>query len=219
MTIVNIAKNSNQTFNPDDYKYWVFLSYSHHDEDRANWLHHSLEQYRIPRSLIGRSSAFGPLPNRLFPVFRDREELACASSLKKEIEKALQYSRYLVVICSPYSALSRWVNEEIKFFKKLGRSDRVLAIVVEGEPNATEKPDLGLLEAFPDALRFQVDQNGNVTNNRVELIAADLRSSGDGESGALLKLLSGILGVEYDELRQRERQRQIRQRDRYRCFR
>ena len=212
MAAVDAEKNINQMVDPGVYKYWAFLSYSHVDERWASWLHHSLEQYRIPKGLIGRLSAFGPLPNRLFPVFRDREELACASSLNQEIEEALQCARYLIVICSPHSAVSRWVNEEIKAFKKLGRHDRVLAIIVEGEPNATERPDLGLLEAFPEALRFQVDHDGNVTKNRVELIAADARSSCDGKSGALLKLLAGILGVDYDELRQRERRRQIRRR-------
>jgi WD40 repeat protein len=201
---------ANQSGDPAAYKYWVFLSYSHVDERWASWLHRSLEQYRVPRGLIGRASRFGPLPKRLFPVFRDRDELASASSLSQEILQALRQARFLVVICSPNSAVSRWVNEEIKEFKKLGRNDRVRAIIVDGEPYASDRPDLGLLEAFPKALRFHVDQDGNVTGDRMEPIAADARTHGDGKSAALLKLLSGILGVDYDELRQRERRRRIR---------
>jgi len=206
--MVTASQIANQA-DPAAYKYWAFLSYSHVDERWANWLHRSLERYRVPRPLIGRPSRLGPLPKRLFPVFRDRDELASAGNLSQEIGQALRHARFLVVICSPNSAASRWVNEEIKEFKKLGRDDRVLAIVVDGEPDASDRPELGLLEAFPKALRFRVDQDGNVTGVRVEPIAADARANGDGKPAALLKLLAGILGVDYDELRQRERRRRI----------
>src|SRR5262249_9984118 len=161
--------------------YWAFLSYSHVDERWAGWLHRSLERYRVPRGLVGRPSALGPLPKRLFPIFRDRDELASASSLSHEIREALRQARFLIVICSPNSGVSEWVNEEIKEFRKLGRDDRVLAIIVAGEPNASARRDSGLLEAFPSALRFAVGPDGNVTADRTEPIAADARPHGDGK--------------------------------------
>ena len=38
---------------PDDYKYWAFISYSHHDTKWAEWLHKLLETYHVPRQLVG----------------------------------------------------------------------------------------------------------------------------------------------------------------------
>jgi len=192
-----------------DFKYWAFISYSHADEEWAKWLHKSIETYRVPRNLIGRETANGSLPKRLFPVFRDRDELPGASDLGGKLQDALTKSRCLIVICSPKSAVSKWVNEEVKTYKSLGRADHVLCLMTDGEPNAA--PDSGLLECFPQAVRFQVDSHGEVTNLPAEPIAADVRPGKDGKTNALLKLLSGVMGVGYDELRRREKQRQRQQ--------
>lgn len=187
------------------YQYWAFISYSHADTAWARWLHRALEHYRIPARLVGRATEFGPAPRRLFPVFRDRDELPGSAELGPALQSALRRSRFQIVIASPNSARSRWVNEEIKYFKALGRSARVLALIVDGEPNATDKGQPGL-ECFPDALRFKVGADGQLTGEPAELIAADARKAGDGKANALLKLVAGILGVGFNDLRQRELQ-------------
>lgn len=198
---------------PDSaYKYWAFISYSHSDEAWAQWLHKELETYRVPRRLVGRRNAFGAVPKRVFPVFRDREELPGAFDLGSNLTDALRLSRHLLVICSPRSAASHWVNEEIKLYKSMGRENRVLCLIVDGEPNATGRPDLGLLECFPPALRFRVGADGQLTDVRTEPIAADARKGKDGRGNSKLKLLAGVLGVGYDELKQREQGRVRRQR-------
>ena len=69
-------------------KYWAFLSYSHADTRWASWLHRALESYRPPKQLIGTATAYGPVPKRLAPVFRDREELASATDLGAVINAA-----------------------------------------------------------------------------------------------------------------------------------
>ncbi len=195
-----------------EFKFWAFISYSHADEAWARWLHQSLETYRVPRRLVGRQSAYGTVPRRAFPVFRDRDELPGSADLGGTLQDALRRSRTLIVICSPRSATSHWVNEEIRQFKALGREEHVLCLIVDGEPNASDKPELGLLECFPPALRFRVRADGQVTDERTEPIAADAREGRDGRANAKLKVLAGILGVGYDELRQREQMRQRRQR-------
>ncbi len=194
----------------DDFKYWAFISYSHSDGRWGDWLHATLETYRIPSRLIRNAKPAGSVPRRIFPVFRDREELASSSSLGGNITSALRQSRALVVICSPRAAASRWVGEEIKLYKSMGREDRVFCLIVDGEPNAA--PDSGLLECFPKAALLRVDQRGELSNEPAEPVAADAREGKDGKRNALLKLIAGIVGVPYDELRQRERQRKIRQR-------
>lgn len=194
-----------QTNLDKNFKYWAFISYSHADEEWAKWLHKSIETYRVPRKIVGRETAQGQISKRLFPVFRDREELPGASDLGGKLQDALTKSRSLIVICSPKSAVSKWVNEEVKTYKSFGHTGRVFCLITDGEPNAA--PDSGLLECFPPAVRFQVI-DGQVTTDPAEPIAADARPGKDGKTNALLKLLSGVMGVGYDELRRRERQRQ-----------
>lgn len=166
----------------------------------------------MPRRLVGREHWSGPLPWRLMPIFRDRDELPSSAELGSVLNEALQQSRYLIVICSPQSARSRWVNEEVKYFKSLGRAHRVLPLIISGEPNASEFPNSGLVECLPPAIRFEVDDNGEVTKRKAEPIAADARGGKDGRATAKLKLIAGLIGVGLDELRQRERQRQIQRR-------
>lgn len=190
-----------------DYKYWAFISYSHQDKKWGDWLHKTLETYRVPRRLAGQSGRDGVVPKRAYPVFRDREELPGSSDLGNNINEALRKSRYLIVICSPRSAKSQWVNEEIKAFKAMGREDRVLCLIVDGEPNAADKPDTGAEECFPAAVKFRTNQAGQLSNERTEPIAADARAGKDGKANARLKLLAGILGIEYDALKQRDRRR------------
>jgi WD40 repeat protein len=199
------------------FKYYAFISYSHGDKRWADWLHPVLETYRVPKRLVGRALHNGQdgdkVPPRLFPIFRDREELPVSADLGGNIKEALQLSRNLIVICSPRAAQSLWVNEEIRLFKALGRADSVQCLIVDGEPNATDKPGrTSAEECFPAALRFRVNANGELTGERTEPIAADVRTGMDGKTNAKLKLLAGILSVNFDELKQREKQRQTRRR-------
>ena len=107
-------------------------------------------------------------------------------------------------------AKSKWVNEEILAFKRLGREDRIFCIIVGGEPNASDLPGREAEECFPPALRFRLGPDGNLSTARTEPIAADARPGKDGKNNAKLKLISGLLGVGYDSLRRREQQRRNR---------
>ena len=191
-------------------KYTAFISYSHADRAWADWLHKALETYRIPSRLVGRETAAGVIPKSLAPIFRDRDELPSATDLNTQVAEALAQSANLIVICSPRSASSRWVNEEILGFKRLDRADRVFCLIVDGEPNASDSPHRADEECFAPALRFTLDADGQPTGERTEPIAADARAGKDGKANAKLKLISGLLGVGYDELRQRELQRRNR---------
>jgi tetratricopeptide (TPR) repeat protein len=195
----------------DTAKYWAFLSYSHRDAKWGAWLHKVLESYRPPKQLIGTVTAHGVVPKRLSPIFRDREELASATDLGTVINEALRQSACQIVICSPSSARSKWVNEEILAFKRLGREDRIFCLIVDGEPNASDDPAHAQEECFPQALRYKLGSDGNLSTVRTEPIAADARQGKDGRSNAKLKLIAGVLGVGFDGLRQREQRRRQRQ--------
>ena len=194
----------------EEFKYKAFISYSHQDKKWGDWLHKSLETYSIPKGLIGRKTSQGEVPKRLFPVFRDREELPTATELGTMIDGALKGSSHLVVICSPRSAKSQWVNEEIKQFKRLGKSDRILCLIVDGEPNGADKPEMGMEECFPEAVKYELGEDGELSEERTEPIAADAREGKDGKANALLKLVAGLLGVGFDDLKQRDAVRRQR---------
>lgn len=191
------------------YQYEAFISYRHVEPDRtwAKWLHNAIETYRTPQRLIQSRG----LPGHLRHVFRDEEELPASADLSREIEQGLQCSRFLIVICSPRTPQSAWVNAEVVKFRELGRHDRILALLIEGEPS----------QAFPNALReirHAVADGSGQTRERIELVeplAADVRPR-PGESAremrrlAKLRMLACILGVPFDDLRQRELERRIR---------
>lgn len=178
-------------------RYSAFISYNHRDRGWANWLHRRMERYAIPAKLRGRATRLGVLGARLPPVFQDRAELAASADLAQSVRDALAQSASLIVICSPAAAQSRWVNEEIRTFEALGRRDAIQLLVVAGEPRVPTGPD-DPLACFPPAL-FET--------GRPEPLAADVRPEADGKRGALLKLLAGVLGVGYDDLRRRDQAR------------
>lgn len=193
------------------YRYRAFVSYSQKDREFSDWLHRALETYRVPRRLVGRATREGPVPPRLYPVFRDREELPTNADLGGNLVAALEASRYLVVVCSPRAAKSRWVNEEVRAFKAMGREDRVLAVIAGGEPNASDRPDGEALECFPPALRHRVGADGRLTDARCEPIAADARPGKDSRRAVLLKVVAGLIGVGFAELSNRDvRRRRVR---------
>ncbi|HJP97533.1 MAG TPA: toll/interleukin-1 receptor domain-containing protein [Rhodanobacteraceae bacterium] len=189
--------------------YRAFISYSHRDKAWADWLHKALEIYRVPSRLVGTETAHGKIPRRLIPIFRDRDELASADSLAEKVNTALARSENLVVICSPASAASRWVNEEVLAYKRMGRGNRIFCLIVGGEPNASDMPGREAEECFCPALRFKLDASGQPTADPTEPIAADARPGKDSKPNAKLRLIAGMLDVGFDALKQREQRRQI----------
>ena len=189
-------------------RYNAFISYRHCEPDRrwAKWLHRALETYRPPRALV-RSG----VPARIRRVFRDEDELPASADLSRAIDEALEQSRYLIVVCSPRTLESRWVNQEIVRFREMGRGDRILALLVEGEPG----------EAFPLALReirTRITGEGGATREEIEHVeplAVDVRASrterpAELERMARLRLAACILGCRFDDLRQRDQERHRR---------
>jgi len=185
------------------FKYRAFISYSHRDTAWARWLHNALERYRIDRDLIGRQSSAGPVPKTLRPIFRDRDEFSAGHSLTEQSLSALNASQFLVVLCSPDAARSKYVNEEVRYFKAKGGSSRVIPIIVGGEPGGSD--------CFPPALRFKLGPDGLLTDEPDEPLAADARPQGDGKEMAKHKVIAGLLGLGLDEIMRRAERARKRQ--------
>lgn len=182
-----------------EFRYKAYISYNHADERWAAWLQHALESYRVPRRLSERADG-NRQPRRIAPVFRDREDLSTAHSLSDSLIAALRASEAMIVVCSPRAAASRWVNEEVRQFQALGRANRVLCMIVDGDPAAP----LDQGGCFPPALC------DGVQDAITEPLAADPREFADGRKLAKLKLIAGLLGVRLDDLRRREFRRKRR---------
>jgi hypothetical protein len=197
------GENSEQT-----YLYDAFISYRHVERDRgwAEWLIEALEGYRVPKALQDRG-----LPPRLRKVFRDEDEVPASSDLNDQILQALKASRFLIVVCSAFTPRSKWVEREIEMFNELGRGDQVLALLTEGEPG----------DSFPNAmlLRYRrvTEPHGatRIIKEDKEPLAADVRprkghTQTELKHLALLRLIAVILGVKFDDLRQRDHEREHR---------
>ncbi len=177
-------------------KYDAFISYRHLEKDMyvAKKVHKALETTKIPRKIQKETGK-----KRIQRVFRDQEELPIGSDLGNNIEYALTESEMLVVICSPQTQESYWVMKEIDTFISLHGRENVLAVLVEGEPE----------DSFPPQLLS--DENGNP----VEPLAADVRGETKREINKKIKvetmrLAASILHCDYDDLRQRHRERRVR---------
>lgn len=182
-----------------DYRYKAFISYRHQspDQDIAKKLHTYIENYAIPASLKKSQGM-----TKMGRVFRDQEELPLSSDLGSDIHEALEQSEWLICICSPRYLQSKWCMEELHYFLELGRRDRILTVLTEGEPD----------EAFPQPLRYRNTGEGQ---KEVEPLAADVRGASVSESlkklqNERLRILAPLLGVRYDDLKQRARQRRTR---------
>jgi tetratricopeptide (TPR) repeat protein len=178
-------------------RYKAFISYAHKDEAWAKRLLRKLENFRLPNQ----TDKSWPLR----PVFLDRSELASSPDLSDSILNSLKDSSALIVICSPAAAASKWVNAEILLFKRLGNK-AIYPIVIDGEPGSEILGE----NCFPEALRYQLDANGDLSTTPAEPLAADARKSGDG-GDAVLKLVAGLLGVTFDTLKLRQQRRRVKQ--------
>lgn len=152
--IDEMQKAANE-YKEKSYKYDAFISYRHVEPDQsiAKQVHQMIETFKAPKEFYQN----GKRP--VFRVFRDREELA-ARDLSASIEEALETSRYLIVICSKRTPLSEWCQREIETFKSLHGSERIIPVLIEGEPG----------EAFPLPLK-ELKGEESVS----EILAADIR--------------------------------------------
>ncbi|MBQ1407833.1 MAG: toll/interleukin-1 receptor domain-containing protein [Eubacterium sp.] len=171
-----------------DFVYDAFISYSHRDMAEAKRLQKRLETFRIPKDMLGER------PARKLKVFRDQTDLA-GVELNTSLSRELEASEYLIVVCSPRSAASSWVNKEVQSFIELGRADRIIPFVVEGEPESDDHD----LECYPEAMRSLDDRM---------LLGANIQELG--RNKAILRVLAILLDVRFDRLVGREKQRRRR---------
>ena len=90
--------------------YNAFISYKHAplDSKIAARVQRKLEHFTVPPK-IAKSCG----KKKIERVFRDKDELPITADLSETISHALENSDYLIVICSPETKKSIWVQREI----------------------------------------------------------------------------------------------------------
>lgn len=176
------------------YKYYAFISYKREDEEWAKWLQHKLEHYKLPSNLNGRTD----LPKEIRPVFKDTSELT-PGNLPKQINEALEQSKYLIVICSPRSAQSEWVNKEVETFKSMGKSDNIIPYIIDGIPFSSNHEE----ECFPQGILSLPQEQ--------EILGVNINEMG--RDAAAVKVVARMFDICFDELWQRYEREKKRKRN------
>lgn len=185
-------------------KFDAFISYRHHpvDSEVAAAVQRQLEHFTIPRAVQKKTGK-----KRIDHIFRDKEELPVTSDLNDNIGLALANSSFLIVICSPRTNESIWVQKEIETFLKTHGREKVLTVLAEGEPG----------DVIPEILLSEeitvIDEEGRETKTTIprEPLSCDYRMGiRKAKSVELLRLAASILGCPFDDLKQRMHQYRMR---------
>lgn len=174
------------------YDYYAFISYSTSDEKWARWLHKHLESYNLPSTLRRTNNS---LPKYIRPVFWYKTDLS-GTKLHSALERELTSSRHLVLICSPESAKSEWVNDEVKSFVESNRTDSIIPFIVSGQPDKPEDADYCYPPVLRDMPRTQMLRGIDVSKV--------------GKQHALIDVVSTMFGLRFDALWQRHKRERIR---------
>ena len=207
-------------YNETNYKYDAFISYRHVEPDQsiAKQIHQMIETFKPPKEFYKNGKKI------TFRVFRDREELA-ARDLSASIKEALVTSRYLIVICSKRTPLSEWCQKEVKIFKSLYGGERIIPVLIEGEPDETFPQTLKELknkddESLHDILAADIrpdevlkkDFGGyeQLQNNNRQKLKDLTKQSLNILKTEKYRIMATILGCSFGDLKQRDKERKNR---------
>lgn len=190
------------------YKYFAFISFQSSDAKEALWVQKAIESYRLPTA-ISRSK---DLPRRMRPCFCYLNDINLSEELMDELKLRMEQSEYLIVVCSPRSAKSTFVNGGIDYFVNLGRRDHIVPLIVEGIPYSGD-PET---ECFPEALRRHFPKNADPMLDH-QILGVNINEEGAGSKNwkrrrAVLMVIARMLNLEFDNLWNREVRRRRRQR-------
>ncbi|NDC59129.1 MAG: TIR domain-containing protein, partial [Alphaproteobacteria bacterium] len=177
-------------------RYRAFISYSWQDKVWGRRIHSWLETYNIPKA----EKNGAPLPKRLGRIFRDDADMPAASNIGDVVAVALAEAEAMIVVCSPRSARSKWVNSEVSHFRRLPGPRKVYAVIIDGTPNSGD-PET---ECFPPALRAATDPD-DPEAMPIEPVGLDVRR--DGRDRICARLAAGLLDIDFDDLWGRDRRR------------
>ena len=180
------------------FKYFAFISYNSKDAKWARKLQKKLEHYRMPTTICTENGWESNHPLR--PIFFAETDIQ-PGPLDAELEQRLEASRYLIVICSPNSAKSKWVGKEIEHFIQIGRAENIQFFIVDGIPHSGD-PNTECLNPVLDKFDLPEILGANI-HEKVS------RFPWINKERAFVQLISKLLGVEFDSIWDRHRRMMI----------
>ena len=185
----------------EEVHYTAFISYRHRplDAEAAKRIQRSIESYTVPKGLRKE-----PGQKKLGRVFRDEDELPISSSLSDSITYALDHTDFLIVICTPDLPLSRWCEQEIRYFIQTHDRDHVIGVLADGTPDTSFSPFM--LNTFDEAGNFL---------EPIEPLAANIGGKNHTIDNKMYRkeiyrIYAALLGCRFDELWQREKRARAR---------
>lgn len=118
----------------DTYKYFAFISYKSDDLIEAWSLKKRLDSYKLPTILC---KQYNKKRKPTHEAFLDKTNIQ-PGDLTDELRENLDNSRYLIVVCSPRSAESKYVTEEIEWFTRNGRENEMFLFIIESDPDPSK---------------------------------------------------------------------------------
>ncbi|MDR3401891.1 MAG: toll/interleukin-1 receptor domain-containing protein [Chthoniobacter sp.] len=177
---------------------WAVVAFAPEDAIWCDWIYRHLNGYRLPTSLVDRVTTQGiPRPDCL-SIFPDRRDPAYT----ERVARALADSSYLIVVCSPHSAKSEVVDDQIRAFKKTGGEERILVLVADGPPDARlgEHRRAAQCDWLPAWLRWRLEENGFRAADRAEPRVVDARRGYRSLKQVRDSLLSALVDIDAAEL-------------------
>lgn len=180
-------------------KYHAAITYVPEEFIWCDWLHRQLDGTAVPADLANKRTRHGfsrPPVLNVFPDPRNPTHLARQATTPPP-------SRHLIVICSPHSAGSAAIEEQIRAFKSAEGEDRIVVLVTDGDPDHDDAP-AGADDAtwLPAWIRWRLDKKGNFRPAEAsEPQIIDARADRLDPQEARAHLLAALLDVPRDSLR------------------
>ncbi|WIX92473.1 toll/interleukin-1 receptor domain-containing protein [Amycolatopsis sp. DG1A-15b] len=164
-------------------RYRAFISYNWADKSQAISLQRRLERFAVPRPVRHLLLESEPdlSSRRVWPIFRDDDEMTASGALDERLTSAIDRSAAMVLVASPTAAESKYVNLEVGEFIRAHGTDRLAIVVVRGS--------LDLDPPLPPAVR----ESGH------ELLWVDCRGKRI-DRRSLVRVVAAVLGLNFDTL-------------------
>lgn len=182
----------------DEAPSWAAVSFTFEDAFWCDWLFREFDGLRVPRTLIRRPSRHGlPYPDRLSisPDPADPVQL-------ENYAATLRSAQHLIVVVSPESGRAELIQEQMRVFRAAGGEERIVALVVKGEPGSptAEPAALSDVEWMPQWLKWRYSEEGFALAERTEPLVVDARMGIATLSEVRAQLLAAMLEVPEEQL-------------------
>ncbi len=177
--------------------YNAFISYSHAADDKfATSLQDALQKFAKPW-----------YKKRNLEIFRDESNLSASPHLWYNISKALDQSEYFIVLASPASEKSKWVNKEIEYWLEHKSVDNILIALTEGKIEWDDESNCFLHHdnnSMPPALEGKFDSEPFFIDMRLSKKEEDISLDNPIFKKEILKLAAKLHGKQPNDLASEE---------------